>query len=95
LIPQEEEMFTGRDEQVRYEQNKDAYRQADAHRLAKQLPQAGKRFVFLSDTLTWLHSKIFRFQRPLDVENQALEVDQEATRPNVLFVQAEPLSAQE
>ena len=88
-------MFTGRDEQVRYEQNKDAYRQAEAHRLAKQLPQSGRYVAFMSDAYAWLRSQIFRFKPTPDAENQALNIKHTASQSDVSFAQPEPQSAQQ
>ncbi len=65
-------MFTGRDELVRHEQNKDAIRRAEAHRLAKQVSQPGRNFAFITDKFVWLYSRLFRFKSTSDIENQSL-----------------------
>ncbi len=87
-------MFTGRDEQVRYEQNKDFYRQAEAQRLAKQLPQSGRNFASISDAFAWLRSQIFRFKSTPDAQSQALEIEHAASQSDVSFAQPESLSTQ-
>lgn len=88
-------MFTGRDEQVRYEQNQDAYRRAEAHRVAKQLPRTGRNLAFLSDALDWLSSRIFRSTSPLMVERQTIEKETDARQSDLDFARAEPIAAQD
>ena len=88
-------MFTGRDEQVRYEQNKDFYRQAEAQRLAKQLPQSGRNFASISDAFAWLRDQIFRFKPTPDAESQALKIEHAASQSDVRFAQPEPIAAED
>lgn len=88
-------MYSRRDEFVRHEQNMDAQRKAEAHRLAKQLPQSGRRFAFVSNSFGWLRSKIFRFKPTLDAANQTPAIEHEEIHANIGFAQSEALAAQE
>ncbi len=87
-------MFSGRHELVRHEQNKDAYSQAEAQRLAKQLPESGRNFASISDAFAWLRSQIFRFKPTPDAQSQPPEIESAANQPDVGFAQPEPLSTQ-
>jgi len=95
LIPKEEAMFTGRDELVRYEQNKDAVRQAEAHRLAKQLQKSDGNSAFIPGMFAWLRSRIFRFTPTLDAENHLLEIEHAASQLDESPAKLEPIAAQE
>ena len=88
-------MFTGRDEFVRHEQNQDMHRKAEAHRMAKQLPQSGRGFAFVSNSFGWLRSKISRFKPATDAANQAPAIEHEENHANIGFAQSEALAAQE
>ncbi len=54
-------LFTHREEYVRHEQNIDAMREAEAHRLRQQLTQRRRTFWALTALLVWLGNYTVRF----------------------------------
>jgi len=88
-------MYSRRDEFVRHEQNIDAQRKAEARRLAKQLPQSGRSFAFVSNSFGWLRSKISRFNPTTDIANQAPANEHEENHANIGYARSEALAAQE
>ena len=71
------------------------HRKAEAHRLAKQLPQSGRRFAFVSNSFGWLRSKIFRFKPSTDAANQAPANEHEENHTVAGFARSEPIAAQD
>lgn len=69
-------MFSGRHELVRHEQNKDACRQAEAQRLAKQLPESDARFASLANWFAQLRSRLFPARRRQAAQKQMPELKQ-------------------
>ncbi len=69
-------MFSGRHELVRHEQNRDAQSQAEAHRLAKQLPQSDTRLASLANWFARLRGRLFPSRRRQAAQKQMPELKQ-------------------
>ena len=70
-------LFTPREEYVRHEQNIDAMREAEAHRLRQQLTQRRRTFWALTSLFAWLGNHTVRFGYFLGADIQAASFTKE------------------
>lgn len=67
-------LFTPREEYVRHEQNLDAIRQAEDHRLRQQLTQRRRNWGLLTRMFTWLGNRTVRFGYFLGADIRAASI---------------------